>query len=392
LEPAKVFDVTVGRAKPQMMHVGGYGRGGRRTGHVLAAALVTWLIALALPGCDRRASEDEIAGSTSTAAGGSSGQGGDIGLTSSGPGGGAGGDELCGKAVAEVERDPIDVIVLLDRSQSMAGKWSKTIAALVGFVADEKSEGMTVGINFFPVVGSPDECEPTAYAQLALSMGELPEHAATLISGMNATTVGGQTPTWGALSGTYSFAEAHKKTASDREVIVVFASDGDPCCGVCANEDIDSLTALASAAHAEDIDTYVVAIEGSTLASLDKIAAAGGTQAALDITSDISLFAEKLEIIRHAALGCDYDIPPPPIGEELNPAEVNVKYTPGDGGSTQTFPRVDKAEDCDTTLGWHYDKPSEPSQIVLCPITCDYVAQDIKASVEVLFGCATIVK
>lgn len=348
-------------------------------------------------GCARSRGEfgsqpGSVAGGAAGGAGAADGNGGQFGLASTAGAGGVDPGDICGKSVAEVTRDPIDVVVVLDRSQSMAGKWAKTIDALVGFVKDEKSAGIRVGVNIFPAAGSLTECDPNVYASLALPMGELPDYAPTLVSGINAWTVGGETPTWGALSGTYTFAKAHTALAPERETVVVFASDGDPCCGACLKEDTAAIASLAQDAQVAGIKTYVVAIEGSSVSALDKIAAAGGTGAALDITADVSLFADKLELIRHAALGCEYDIPDPPEGERLNSDEVNVTYTPGAGGKKQTFARAADAEACDASMAWYYDDPEAPSQIVLCPSTCEFVAQDLSATVEVLFGCATVVK
>ncbi len=344
-------------------------------------------------GCGRSGAESgSEAGSAAGGAGGANGNGGQPGLASTVGAGGIDPGDICGKSVAEVTRDPIDVVVVLDRSQSMAGKWSKTISALIGFVNDEKSAGIRIGVNIFPAAGTLTECDPAVYTSLALPMGELPAYAPTLVSGMNAWTVGGETPTWGALSGTYTFAKAHTVLAPERATVVVFASDGDPCCGACAEEDIDDIASLVQDAQVAGINTYVVAIDGSSVSALDKIAAAGGTGEALDITADVGLFAEKLELIRHAALGCEYDIPDPPEGERLNADEVNVTYTPGGGGEKQTFARAADAEVCDASMAWYYDDPEEPSQIVLCPSTCDYVAQDLTATLEVLFGCATVLK
>jgi hypothetical protein len=49
--------------------------------------------------------------------------------------------------------------------------------------------------------------------------------------------------------------------------------------------------------------------------------------------------------------------------------------------------------DCGAAGGWYYDKqpPAEmPTQIVLCPSTCNAVSSDTSGGeVQVLFGCGT---
>jgi hypothetical protein len=67
---------------------------------------------------------------------------------------------------------------------------------------------------------------------------------------------------------------------------------------------------------------------------------------------------------------------------------VNLNYTPG-GGVTETLPRVADPAAC-PELGWTYDDPTAPTQLVLCPATCDLVRADPAGNVEVAFGCETI--
>ncbi len=87
-------------------------------------------------------------------------------------------------------------------------------------------------------------------------------------------------------------------------------------------------------------------------------------------------------------LPCTYDLPDPPAGETLDPARVNVVFTP-DGGSSTTIPRVGSATACGTGQGWYYDDPAAPTQIKVCPSTCtDF---EVTGNVDIQFGCATIV-
>ena len=87
-------------------------------------------------------------------------------------------------------------------------------------------------------------------------------------------------------------------------------------------------------------------------------------------------------------LPCVYDIPPPPEGEELEPDMVNVVYTAGDGTVT-TIPMVPDAGSCGP-LGWYYDNPDFPTQIIVCPDTCILLQSDTMGKVNIAFGCATL--
>lgn len=87
---------------------------------------------------------------------------------------------------------------------------------------------------------------------------------------------------------------------------------------------------------------------------------------------------------------CEYEVPEPPAGEELDVRRVNVKYTPGGGGPSTTYPFVggDDGADC-TVGGWYYDDNDDPSRIILCPSTCSEISADSEGRVDIELGCQT---
>jgi hypothetical protein len=99
-------------------------------------------------------------------------------------------------------------------------------------------------------------------------------------------------------------------------------------------------------------------------------------------------------VVESAAVSCTLAIPPPPAGEELVLDKVNVALNSGDEQTLVPF--VDGESSCGNGEGWYYDDPVAPTQVVLCPASCDQ-AQELAGpgtpgSVEVLFGCATILQ
>lgn len=96
-------------------------------------------------------------------------------------------------------------------------------------------------------------------------------------------------------------------------------------------------------------------------------------------------------VVQSAELSCEYDIPPPPMGEALDPNKVNVNFTPGGGASTPIL-RVDNPGACGMLGGWYYDDPAKPTKIIMCPSTCSTLKADKMGKVDVLFGCETVVK
>ena len=85
------------------------------------------------------------------------------------PNAGSGGapDFSCAKRTEEAKRVPVDMYIMLDRSESMLGvtgtgdtKWDAIRAALAKFVGDPRSSGLGVGLQYFPLgkPGVPEQC------------------------------------------------------------------------------------------------------------------------------------------------------------------------------------------------------------------------------------------
>jgi hypothetical protein len=115
----------------------------------------------------------------------------------------------------------------------------------------------------------------------------------------------------------------------------------------------------------------------------------GGTTASVCATDWSPIFTALEEAIGVVTeLPCVYDLPDPPAGMALDPGLVNFNYTPP-GGESTPVPRVADPGAC-PAMGWYYDDPAAPTQILLCPETCDFLHAVPGISVDVAFGCATI--
>lgn len=322
--------------------------------------------------------------------GGAGGMGGGFNPVGSG-GMGVGGMETCLATEADADKKPLDMVIVWDRSGSMSGaKWTGTQNAVTQFVNDPASEGVSVGLNFFPPLDlNNDECVAATYNPPQVPLELLPMGAQTLVDVINMTSPTGLTPTYGGLFGTLQFLTAHKDANPSHAVVAVLASDGSP---TSCNTSTAAIAGLAqSAFNYNGVQTYAIAIQGSDIAALDQIAMAGGTDAALDVTSNISLFQQKMEEIRADALGCDYLIPEQPPGEEFDPQKLNIKYTPMGMGSSQTIPNVANEAACGGNPGWYYDDPINPTQVFLCPASCTTIQGDTEAEINFEFGCPTVI-
>lgn len=299
--------------------------------------------------------------------------------------------DSCAQTGSVAEPVELDIVVLLDRSGSMYGtNWLGATAALKQFVRDPASDGIYVGILYFPIDVPPDGvvCNAVHYQDLAVPLDTLPQNAVKLVESIDSQTpTGGSTPMYGALEGTLWAAAQEQVARPNHKVIVVFASDGDPNSCTAPQNDISEIAALIQSTYVTNgIETYVIAISGASIVNLDQLAAAGGTGQAYDVTGNIDQFAQKMADIRTLALSCEYIIPTPPADEPFELDRVVVQYVASDGTLTE-IPHADDEIDCGQTPGWYFDDPAQPQKIRLCPASCDIVRFDKQARVDVLFGC-----
>ena len=341
----------------------------------------------------------------------------------------ANGDASCAASSSKGEQLPLDLYIMLDRSSSMndsvsgGSKWSAVTAALKTYIGQPTLTGVSVGIQYFGQPpsgqGCPTTCQTTAdcgsfgpcflnqcigcagggdscmaadYAKPDVEIAALPGAQAALTTSINAHSPTTSTPTSAALQGAIDHAKAWSTAHTGHAVVVVLATDGDP---TECDTSIPNISAIAGAGvnGTPKILTFVIGV-GSSLGSLNSIAAAGGTTKAFVVDTNANVnqqFLDALNQIRGTALGCNYKIPLPKSGTPDFSA-VNVQFTPS-GGSPQVIPQVADKSHCPASgMAWYYDNASAPTQIILCASTCGTVTADSKGQVDVLTGCKTIVK
>jgi len=355
---------------------------------------VPLLAALALLAACGSSFVSEPEDDSATGAGGaSSGTSNVDGLT--GGGDGAGGQQVCKAEVATAQQIPLNLLIVLDRSASMShGEWSGVMAALDTFFSAPTSDGVEIGLNFFPKTGvtASEACDSFLYDEPLIPFGKLPSHYGTLLSGLaQQHPAGSTTPTWGALKGSLLSAVALQDARPNEKVALVLASDGKANgCQSPYNEVIELAKLAASARNYNGVETYTIAMKGASLAELDQIAQAGGTAHSYDVTNDVSQFAARMTEIRNAADSCDYLIPTSST-EEFDALALNVRFAP-DGAAFSTIPHAESPFGCGMDPGWYYDHPSHPTRVRLCPKSCSILRQAPAPEVVLEFGCPTVIK
>lgn len=312
-------------------------------------------------------------------------------------GGASSADEACLGVSLEAEAVPVDLFIMMDRSQSMGypvegsntTRWEALRDAVQGFVQDPDAADVRMGIGFFSLTGAGDDaldCSDDSYAEPSVPIGALSEVGEDLVGAIDAVAPAGLTPTVPALEGAVAYARAWAMEHRERATIVALVTDGFPTQCSSAPE---AVVAAAESGYksAEHIRTFVIGVGDVAKYNLDNYARAGGTGRALltDSGNVTSSFVTALGNITNRALACEYQIPTPPSGMKLDTTKVQVVYSPA-SGAPEEVPSIESLGACanNPNGGWYYDDANHPSKITVCPCTC---ARLQAGTVDVRLGC-----
>lgn len=347
-----------------------------------------------------------VSGSSGHGQYGGAGYGGSIGGTD--PGGGQGGDSVglagkggaggslfqqCATGAAEAKARPVDLYVMLDRSGSMVGpKWTAVSSGLSDFFANPGTSDLRIGLQFFPLDGS-QVCDYKSYGNPVIPIGVLPDIVGELQEKLSKQDPSGETPTLPALQGAYEFTKGWAQSNPERAVAVLLATDGEP--NVCAST-LDKVEMVAKNAKNSEpsIATFVIGV--GDLSKLDAVAKAGGTSKAFLVdgsgASTKEQLVKALGQIRDALVLCSFPLPSV-AGKDLNLNEINVTLTPPDGGVASPIYKSSSLSACSAeNLEWYYDPPEAPTQVSLCPTACAALKAQAGTKVDLIFGCASLIK
>ncbi|MEA2748986.1 MAG: hypothetical protein QOI41_3129 [Myxococcales bacterium] len=314
----------------------------------------------------------------------------------------------CVSEVASAELAPTNLVIIYDKSGSMgdaatgfdpAMKWLPVGAGMKEFFADAYSKTLRASLQFFPL--DDDTIATTcayAYGTPKVALTSAADPAFT--QAIDATRPSGGTPTLPALQGGIAYA---KQIATDRpgdKTAVVLVTDGEPgfwdaaqnaFVPGCVDNDVAHAALAAKTAFEASpaVPTYVVGV-GSKLDSLNAIASAGGTSAAVivDTADPVKTKADivsALAAIRKTEVSCDFSIPPSPAGQELDPYAVNVVLQQSDGSEKV----LGYSKTCETNDGWRYDDVAQPTRILLCATACADARTASLGKVSIAYGCKT---
>ncbi len=279
-------------------------------------------------------------------------------------------DMDCGGMQFAIQRVPPNVLLILDRSGSMAEpidlfftpKWTALKNAL-NMVLGQFGAQMNLGASLFPDPNAGDSCAPGA---IDVPVG--PNHGAQVLAAVGNASPGGNTPT----AATFDVVlQSGMLVDPKRDNYAVVATDGLPNCG-----DTDVAARITKLYNGKpSVKTYVIGVGAETAGNpqtLNDWAVAGHTDRAgllkyyqANSPQDLQ---DAFTAIAGGVVSCTFALgqtPPDPM--QLYVWE-NGKMVPADANN-----------------GFTYDPNT--NAIVLHGAACDQLKQDPMAKVQVVYGC-----
>jgi hypothetical protein len=301
----------------------------------------------------------------------------------------------CGSTTMNTTRAQADVLIVLDRTDSM--KWSLTsdqdcsggdprggrgqpsgttctsrlsaVVPAVGQVVD-LNPGINWGLEFFLSPGAPTTCVVDPNPQVAIG----PDSAPAIKQQLANYTTDLSTPTAAALI----VATNYMKTVDDgNSKAILLATDGEPNCAEGSREwttsDMAGATAAAKAASDAGFPVYVIGIGPST-SNLSQLAQTGGTSDYYPATSPEELSDALTSIAKVVSATCTFKGAGTPPDKSLVYVYVDKQLV--NQGSSD---------------GWIFD-PADPTgaTITLTGKTCADMMAGVTSQVQIVFGCPDV--
>jgi hypothetical protein len=368
---------------------------------------------------------------------------GDLGV-GDGDGGDGDGDECKGTSV-EAEPVPVNVLLVVDTSQSMEGeiasdgkdnptKWEAIVDAL-GTALPQVQDLISLGLKFFPS-GDTEEnvCSLDSGVEVDVQPGA--EAFTKIESALSAQSPGGDTPTAAALADALDYFQNGKGKDLEGENIVLLATDGGPNCSDSPKVDCTCKDQSGPSGKPECgvRKSCTLNIEESTPCSLDGDIGScclddqerlclddGNTKNAVQDLADAGIKTIVLGMPGSEAYTDVLDELADAGGLALKGQDTKYVKVDDSEGLTSSIEDITRGviKSCDIVLereppagsinvyidgsvipnddaakkdGWYYVEGSEPPLIKIVGPTCDRVKDTGAEKISVRFGCETVIR
>jgi hypothetical protein len=331
-----------------------------------------------------------------------------------------GDNDVCREVVFMAQTNPVNVLILLDRSTSMleladpatpgVTRWDAVTNALRAFVNSPQANNARIGLQFFGLSNGADDCGVDKYANPAVPIGPLATNRTALLDAINNTLPGSLTPTAPAVAGALSYALSVARDPANADVptVMVLASDGVPSeCGptdengmqiISFREILDTLESYSAPPRdamgtpmQPPVRTFIVGTS-ELRNNAESLAEAGNGQAFLvgggtPGTDLEARFLDALLSIIVRPLDCEIDVPQtaPDTGEAIDFEAVRLRFTAASSGTITEFPRTIGPQTCGVNKAWFYEDASPPTKIFLCRNACESLGA---GELKLELGCA----
>jgi len=324
-------------------------------------------------------------------------------------------DDVCGEANFEITGNVVDMLIILDRSNSMMPTWPATgpdlwtpmgnaITEVTGLMEGQ----IEFGLLLFPAItcsGTLDQCQAPTTPQIPIGMADSAQLIADHVGGGTSDVgVCGGTPVASSLQAAVSYLPT---VDGDNDRYVLLATDGAPNCNEsltypceCTSDncDLNALNCLddtntysaAADLAAAGYKVYVLGIGGSAAWAtvMEEIADQGDGE--YYAVADSTDFLDALQSITGGVVSCEFDLDWDSLEDDASsdPSLVNFycKEDPSDEIGDDNLVGFD--EGCANGGGWDW---VDDDTVVFCDGACQDLKDGLCPVVTATFGCESII-
>jgi hypothetical protein len=320
--------------------------------------------------------------------------------------------DVCDESDFEISGNVVDMLIILDRSNSMKPGWPEPnlwnpMGQALTQVTQQMEGQIEFGLMLFPALtcaGLNNQCAAPETPQIPIGTADAAQQISSAVGGgSNDVGVCGGTPVADSLdaAGTYL-----PTVDDENEKFVLLATDGAPNCNesltypcecTSNNCDLNDLNCLddentyaaAAALAGAGFSVYVLGIGGSAdwATVMQNIADQGAGE--YYAVADSAQFLDALQEITGGVVSCEFDVDWESLDQTASddPTQVNFYCKEQIGDEIGPDNLIGYDEDCEQGVGWDW---LDEDTVVFCEQACQDLKDGVCAEVTATFGCESV--